>query len=294
MRMLVDFTAPHSDLHTHPHFYLCLENPQTHLLLRRPQSSAFSSLCFPLKLRSAQQGGEPLDKRLSLLGHHHELEAVPRDCLRGIKWASRAGNRMKRDKGPAVTYRLPAAWLYRDWDAELHSADKRAGYKWVSWAGFQLFPAGMEEPGWAGSGAECCARKTESARHLHRRHTPSSLSPNIHTNTGHTDGPYPDGGDPVHLIYHSSQLKDELLNESMTRRTLSLGCRRILPVLKFQTGVTFSHLIAGNKIRLMPPTAKYTARKLTHFPSKSPLHSSTRCTSQASFYSKEPGVLQRS
>ena len=126
-----------------------------------------------------------LDKRLSLLGHHHELGEVPRDCLHGIKWASRAGNRMRQDKGPAVTYRLPAAWLYRGCDAELHSADKRAGYKWVSWAGFQLFPAGIGEPGWAGSGAECCARKTESSWHLHRRHTPSSLSPNIHTNTGH-------------------------------------------------------------------------------------------------------------
>lgn len=199
---------------------------------------------------------------------------------------------MRQDKGPAVTYRLPAAWLYRGCDAELHSADKRAGYEWVSWAVFQLFPAGIGEPGWAGCGAECCARKTESSWHLHRRHTPSSLSPNIHTNTGHRMDP--DGRHPVHLIYHSSQLKDKLLNESMARRTLSLGCRRILPILKFQTGVTFSHLIEGNKIRLMLPMAKNTARKLTHFPTKSPLHRSTRCTSQASFYLKEPDVLQRS
>lgn len=201
---------------------------------------------------------------------------------------------MRQDKGPAVTYRLPSAWLYRNHDAEPHSADKRAGCKWVSWGGFQLLPVGMREPGWAESGAECCARKTENSWHLYRRHTPSSLSPNIHTNTGHKDGPYPDGRDPVYLIYHSSQLKNELLNKSVTRRTLSLGCRRILPILKFQTGMSFSHVIEENKIRLMPPMAKDTARKLTLFPTKSPLRRSTRCTSQASFYSKEPDVLQRS
>ena len=80
-----DFIAPHSDLHTYPHFCLCLENPQIHLLLCRSQLSALSFLRFPLKLRSAQQGGELLDKRLSLLGHHHELGEVPRDYLHGIK-----------------------------------------------------------------------------------------------------------------------------------------------------------------------------------------------------------------
>lgn len=80
---------------------------------------------------------------------------------------------------------------------------------WLSWVWSGVVPGKQKAPG-------ICTEGTLL----------SPLSPNIHTNTGHRMDP--DGRHPVHLIYHSSQLKDKLLNESMARRTLSLGCRRIL------------------------------------------------------------------
>lgn len=89
----------------------------------------FSLLCFPLKLRPAQQGGELLDKRPSSLGHHHEVGEVPWDYLHSMKWASGVGGRIKWDEELGLTNRLPSAWLYRNCDTEPHNVDKSVGYK---------------------------------------------------------------------------------------------------------------------------------------------------------------------
>lgn len=80
----------------------------------RPQSSAFSSLCFPLKLRLAQQEGELPDKRSSSLGDQHELREIPEECQHSTKWAPSPGDGMRCDGEPTLTNQLPSACLYRN------------------------------------------------------------------------------------------------------------------------------------------------------------------------------------
>ena len=67
---------------------------------------------------------EDMETLVAAAWTEQSVEAEP-GGFRGLRdrWGCLVG------RNGALLPRLPAAWLYRDWDAELHGANKRAGYK---------------------------------------------------------------------------------------------------------------------------------------------------------------------